>query len=615
MSLPEEEMLSIPRDESTQTSPESDRDSKCRFQLTKKLGDGSFGTVKLGINQETGEAVAIKIIEKNRIIHLVDKSRIEKETNILKFLRHPNIVHFYDVLETEEKICLIMEYVPGKELFNHIVDKKKLSEKDACKIFQQIISGLEYIHKLGVVHRDIKPENILIDPISLNIKIVDFGLSNLFRGNNFTLKSSCGSPCYAAPEMLFENEYRPAPIDVWASGIVLYAMVCGYLPFEDDDNEKLYRKIREGKFELPNFLSKQVKDLISRILNTNPNKRLTINQIKIHDWFNFVNPSLNMSDGLLINTMVIPVDEDIVNDMVEKYGFPSKVEVRKSVLSNRHNDITVVYYLALRGKISQGKKSVADLKSDLFKKYAANKDNLFEKYNYDFSTVVEARKNGTEKEKEKENSKRTRIKLQIKPNKTTTSFSPEHSRYNLNLKIKHLKTISLNNEENNNSMSNKNNLSVQTHSTSNRQFSMKKKVLTFAPSSAAEENKHISIIPKMKKQPLTTQNKNVEKISIPDNNNSNNKTYPIDLSCISFKCQKVLLENVQKTLKSLKIKFRTSGKKIIIEKISDNLLIEIFVSPVNEDDLSCYTLKFKRLMGGSSLFSDISKKIISKVDF
>ena len=181
--------------------------------------------------------------------------------------------------------------------------KKKLSENESCLFFQQIISGIEYLHKIKYVHRDIKPENLLINEQTKELKIVDFGLSNIFTNPNKTLLSSaCGSPSYAAPEMLNGEKYRAPPVDIWSSGIVLYAMICGYLPFEDDDNDILYDKICKGKFTIPNHVSEKARDLLNKILVTDPKKRLTIYQIKNHPWFSLYNDKgkLMISDGLIL---------------------------------------------------------------------------------------------------------------------------------------------------------------------------------------------------------------------------------------------------------------------------------------------------------------------------
>jgi 5'-AMP-activated protein kinase catalytic alpha subunit len=137
-----------------------------------------------------------------------------------------------------------MEYAEGGELFDYILKKKRLDEKEAVFFMQQILSGVEYIHKNGIVHRDLKPENLLLDH-NKNIKIVDFGLSNQYKPNE-RLKTACGSPCYAAPEMIAGKKYECLGVDIWSCGIILYAMLCGFLPFEDPNTNKLYKKIMAG---------------------------------------------------------------------------------------------------------------------------------------------------------------------------------------------------------------------------------------------------------------------------------------------------------------------------------------------------------------------------------
>ncbi len=148
-----------------------------------------------------------------------------------------------------------MEMGDGGELFDYIVSRNRLTEKQACRIYQQMESGIEYPSRVRVVHRDLKPENLLLDRKS-NIKIVDFGLSNIWK-NNDQLKTACGSPCYAAPEMIAGKWYDGTAVDIWSSGVILYAMMCGFLPFEDPNTSKLYKKIVAGQYEIPKFISQE----------------------------------------------------------------------------------------------------------------------------------------------------------------------------------------------------------------------------------------------------------------------------------------------------------------------------------------------------------------------
>jgi len=161
-----------------------------------------------------------------------------------------------------------MEYAPGGELFDYIVANTRLEEQEACKYMQQIISGVEYIHQLKIVHRDLKPENLLLD-YNKNLKIVDFGLSNTYSDGEL-LKTACGSPCYAAPEMIAGEKYSGSKVDIWSCGVIMFALICGFLPFEDPDTAKLYKKILSGEFKIPSFVSSDAKDLMRMILNTDP---------------------------------------------------------------------------------------------------------------------------------------------------------------------------------------------------------------------------------------------------------------------------------------------------------------------------------------------------------
>ena len=348
-----------------------------QFVLGEKLGEGTFGIVVIATHQITGEKVAVKILEKERILQEADKTRIEREIKILKNMRHINIVHLYDIKETPSSLYIIMEYIKGKELFDYIISKKRLSELESCNFFQQIISGIEYLGKIGVVHRDLKPENLLLDE-QKNIKIVDFGLSNIYK-NNELLTTACGSPCYAAPEMINGESYMGLSVDIWSSGIVLFAMLCGYLPFEDSNNEILYKKITEGKFKTPNYLSESCKDFLHRILNVNPEKRYRISQIKNHPWFNMINPKLNMSEGLLLHVYIVPIDEEILDEMVKNWKY-NEEEVRANLIANNHNHTTTTYYLLLKKKIREGKKGICNMKSKEFSYYLKDPVNLLFQY-------------------------------------------------------------------------------------------------------------------------------------------------------------------------------------------------------------------------------------------
>lgn len=237
----------------------------------------------MAIQSQLGEKVAIKILEKDKIRTRGDTERVTREVKILKQASHPHIIQLYEIIETSKQVLLVMELAEGGELFNHIVTKHRLNEHEACKYLNQMCSALEYLQKIRVVHRDLKPENLLLDN-KKNIKLVDFGLSNLYQQGE-TLKTACGSPCYAAPEMIAGKRYHGAQVDIWSCGVVLYAMLCGYLPFEDSNTSNLYKKILSGEFKLPTWLSPEAVDILKKILVTDPEKRYTIEKIRSHPWF------------------------------------------------------------------------------------------------------------------------------------------------------------------------------------------------------------------------------------------------------------------------------------------------------------------------------------------
>lgn len=295
----------------------------------------------MGTHTLTNEKVAIKILEKEKIHDQKDVERITREIKILKKVRHPNVIQLYEIIETEKELFMIMEFCQGGELFDFIVRHQRLSEKQACKFYLELISGIEYIHQSGVCHRDLKPENLLLD-YDLTLKIVDFGLSNMYE-IGATLKTACGSPCYAAPEMIAGKRYHGLKTDIWSSGVVFYAMVCGYLPFEDPKTSNLYKKIMSADYTFPKFLSSQCKDLISHILDTNPDTRYTVNDIRSHTWALQVKDR-NRDMGLFPGKEKMPVEQKLYNHILTEFKFEPKY-AQKCIEDNRHNHITACYHL------------------------------------------------------------------------------------------------------------------------------------------------------------------------------------------------------------------------------------------------------------------------------
>ena len=345
------------------------------YILGETIGKGAFAKVKLATHIQTQEKVAIKILDKQKLLTNElninnDIIRIKKEINILKQLRHKNIIQLYEIMETQTTLYIVMEYCEGKELFDYIIKRKHLNEREACRFFQQIINGVEYLHLMNVTHRDLKPENLLLDS-KKRIKISDFGLSTISQDDNSLLQTPCGTPSYAPPEMLRGDEYNGALSDVWSCGIILYTMLCGNLPCAESKEELIYQTIMTHNYDFPSYVSPGAIDLINNMLMVNPNNRYSFAQIKNHPWFNLVEPQLK--PGLLVGIQHIPIDEEVLNQ-VEKGGY-DKEECRLSILENKYDALTAFYYLRLKQMSREGKSSVSDLFSEEYVKYISNKTN------------------------------------------------------------------------------------------------------------------------------------------------------------------------------------------------------------------------------------------------
>lgn len=301
----------------TKSSKRKSRDTVGPWKLGKTLGKGSSGRVRLAKNMETGQLAAIKIVPKktnlqskndvsstlsasyssnastmlnttannyNNAGHSTVASNpygIEREIVIMKLISHPNVLGLYEVWENKAELYLVLEYVDGGELFDYLVSKGRLCEREAVHYFKQIIQGVSYCHSFNICHRDLKPENLLLDKKNKTIKIADFGMAALEVSNKL-LQTSCGSPHYASPEIVMGKSYHGGPSDVWSCGIILFALLTGHLPFNDDNIKKLLLKVQSGKYQMPQNLSSEAQDLISKILVINPARRLTTEEILAH---------------------------------------------------------------------------------------------------------------------------------------------------------------------------------------------------------------------------------------------------------------------------------------------------------------------------------------------
>jgi len=326
------------------------------YNIGKTLGEGAYGKVRLATHLLTNERVAVKTFEKSKLTEPQARSRVAREIRILKALSHPNIIKLYEVVDVPFKIYLIMQFSSGGDLCKYVRENRKLSEAESCRLFVQIVQGLEHCHNSGIVHRDVKLDNLLIDE-NKNIKIVDFGFSVSFKPGQ-KLKKACGSPSYAAPEIVARKPYNPTSVDIWSLGVVLYAMVCGYFPFQGSSNQELCRRIVKGKFDCPSFMSQDCKDLIRRMLTVDSMKRAQIQEIKQHSWcrtafarHEAANVRVKVIDSErsedysaeIPSEDQLEVDEAIARQMVEM-GFNYDY-VENCVKRNLHNVCSTTYQL------------------------------------------------------------------------------------------------------------------------------------------------------------------------------------------------------------------------------------------------------------------------------
>uniref|UniRef100_A0A671T321 non-specific serine/threonine protein kinase n=1 Tax=Sinocyclocheilus anshuiensis TaxID=1608454 RepID=A0A671T321_9TELE len=303
--------------------------------MERTIGKGNFAVVKLATHMITRAKVAIKIVDKTQLDE-ENLKKIFREVQIMKMLRHPHIIRLYQVMETERMIYLVTEYASGGEIFDHLVAHGRMAEKDARRKFKQIVAAVYFCHCRNIVHRDLKAENLLLDH-NLNIKIADFGFSNLFSRGQL-LKTWCGSPPYAAPELFEGKEYDGPKVDIWSLGVVLYVLVCGALPFDGSTLQNLRARVLSGKFRIPFFMSTDCEYLIRHMLVLEPSRRLSMEQICKNKWMRQGDPDPEF-DRLIAECEQVKVEREteLINEQVlmamSEMGFD-----RERTLQSLHTD-------------------------------------------------------------------------------------------------------------------------------------------------------------------------------------------------------------------------------------------------------------------------------------
>ncbi|XP_017272803.1 maternal embryonic leucine zipper kinase [Kryptolebias marmoratus] len=318
------------------------------YEVYETIGSGGFAKVKLGRHILTGEKVAIKIMNKKDLGD--DLPRVKLEIEAMKNLSHQHICRLYHVIETSSQIFMVLEYCPGGELFDYIIAKDRLSEQETRVFFRQIVSAMAYVHSQGYAHRDLKPENLLIDE-DHNLKLIDFGLCAKPKGGlGYELKTCCGSPAYAAPELIQGKAYIGSEADVWSMGVLLFALLCGYLPFDDDNCMVLYRKITRGKYDNPQWLSPGSILLLNQMMQVDPKRRLTVRHLLDHPW---VTKDYNSPVEWHSRQPLDHLDEDCVTEMA--VNMKRSRESTTTLVKEWKYDQTTATYLLLLSKKQRGK--------------------------------------------------------------------------------------------------------------------------------------------------------------------------------------------------------------------------------------------------------------------
>ncbi|KAL7870043.1 hypothetical protein AOLI_G00140310 [Acnodon oligacanthus] len=323
------------------------------YRLEKTLGKGQTGLVKLGVHCITGQKVAIKIVNREKLSESV-LMKVEREIAILKLIEHPHVLKLHDVYENNKYLYLVLEHVSGGELFDYLVKKGRLTPKEARKFFRQIISALDFCHNHSICHRDLKPENLLLDEKN-NIRIADFGMASLQVGDSL-LETSCGSPHYACPEVIRGEKYDGRRADVWSCGVILFALLVGALPFDHDNLRQLLEKVKSGVFHMPHFIPPDCQALLRGMIEVDPEKRLTLEEIQKHAWYqagrNEPCPEQPPPRRVCVRRILslTELDPDVLESMHSLGCFRDRVKLTRDLQCEEDNQEKMIYYLLLDRK-------------------------------------------------------------------------------------------------------------------------------------------------------------------------------------------------------------------------------------------------------------------------
>jgi serine/threonine protein kinase len=291
------------------------------YNIIKKIGEGTFSKVYSAVHILSNRTVAIKSLDKKKIMqNYALTERVFREITLLKSINHKNICQLLQLIDSPQYIHMVLEYESGGELYDEIVKKTRLAPEDCQVYFKQLVSAMEYCHNLGIVHRDLKPENILLDKHKKNVKIIDFGFSNLMKDNSNKLGTFCGSVAYAAPEVLSSRKYDGKKVDIWSLGIILYVMLVGQVPFKSRHVKILYESIVNKEYNIPDYVPNDARDLIEKMLVLEPEKRIEMDDILVHPWITNPIVTRRTSSGLgLMNIFDVKLanENEIIDKIIE----------------------------------------------------------------------------------------------------------------------------------------------------------------------------------------------------------------------------------------------------------------------------------------------------------
>jgi len=327
------------------SSRPKDRSTTDFYSFGEVVGTGSFAKVRLAVHKLTGQRVAIKTYEKNKIKDSHALKRISQEIKLMERLDHPLISRFFEAIESARRIHIVMELIGEGNLCSYIKDKKFLPEDEARGIFSQLCSAVEYLHSQHIIHRDIKLENVLFDS-QHNVKLIDFGFSVQCKEPK-TLKVFCGTPSYMAPEIVRRSEYLGKPVDMWSLGVVLFAMLSGCFPFSAKAYPDLYKKVLKGSFKFPESFSPVVRHLVTNLLCGDANRRMKVSAARAHPWLK-THTEVNLKfTPTATFTVSKDARDDLYREAVTRMGALGVDETTlcNDVTAKRRNSLTTCYYL------------------------------------------------------------------------------------------------------------------------------------------------------------------------------------------------------------------------------------------------------------------------------